>query len=139
MSTPLVSAAESPFPYQHQSIAEFEIGDLTTNAVTVSVTLKKQNREALTSPSHVGWHISGDADGISIVSAALSGGVAAGDNGTVFSHTAGKVGFAVSEDDGTIDFVLTDTGDVEVYLALRMPDGSLAVSGLISFDEGTGS
>jgi hypothetical protein len=127
-----VAAKKSPFHSALVGGASFTVGTEATNVITVAVQLKNQSLRDLASRGHVDWYLSADANGDTVATAA-SGGVAAGTDGVVATTITGKAGFAISEADGDIDFAITDTGTPTMYLVLRLPDGSLAVSGVITF------
>ena len=126
------AAKKSPFASSLVGGAAFTVGTEATNVITVAVQLKRQDLRDLAVRGHVDWYLSGDATGDTLATAA-SGGVAAGTDGVVASTITGRAGFAISEADGDIDFAITDTGTPTMYLAIRLPDGSLTVSGAITF------
>lgn len=72
--------------------------------------------------------LSDDANGDDIVVTAPDGGVAAGTDGQLHPIIAGKSFMLVSEADGDIDFVLTESGDDTFYLNIALPDGSIVTS-----------
>lgn len=127
-----IAAKKSPYHSTLVGSASFTVGAEAADAITVAVQLKGQNLRDLAARGHVDWYLSGDANGDSLATAA-SGGVAAGTDGVVASTITGRAGFAVSEADGDIDFAITDTSARTLYLVIRLPDGSLAVSGAVTF------
>lgn len=79
------------------------------------------------------WYLSNDANGDSICTTAPTTASAAGTDGLVVPESGGKYGFAVCEADGDLDFDVTDSGTPTFYLVFVLPDGSLDVSGAITF------
>lgn len=128
-----IRAKKSPFKGGRVGGATFSIGAEDTNAITVSVQLLGQSGKELAQRGFVHWFLSDDANGDSLVTTAVSGGVAGGTDGWVSSDVTGKRGVAVSEADGDIDFVLTHSGAKEVYLVIVDDYGNFNVSGLITF------
>jgi len=122
----------SPYEGGVANNASFVIGTEGSNAITVSIQLKDglkdvAQRVALTA------YLSADANGDSLTALATPT-FAAGADGVVSTLVAGRVVFMISEADGDIDLVITyTTGAGTVYLVLVMPDGSLVVSGAITF------
>lgn len=129
-----ISAKNSPYYSNLVGGVSFSIGAEASNIITVAVQLKDANLRDLAVRGHVGWYLSDDANGDSQVATAPDGNVAAGTDGIVVSTTTGKSGWAVSESDGDIDIAITHAaGAKTVYLIIRLPDGSLAPSGAITF------
>ncbi|MCL4867759.1 MAG: hypothetical protein KJ063_02225 [Anaerolineae bacterium] len=113
--------------------ARFSIGTETANAIPVSIQLKdRENGNELGERAAVHWYLSSNANG-DVVASAPSGGIAIGTDGVLIEWTNNVSGMAISEADGDIDVVITDTGTPTFYLVLVMPDGKLAVSGPITF------
>jgi len=128
----LVPADKSPYASNAVGSATFTIGTEAGNAITVNVQLKSQQLTDLAKRAKVDWYLAGDANGDSLASAVDS--VAAGTDGVVRETVTGLCGFAVSEVDGDIDFVITEANATPtVYLAIVLPDGSLVVSNAITF------
>jgi hypothetical protein len=139
MATRRGTPKQSPWEGNLIGGVTFDIGDIDDDTVTVRVQLLSQGQGNLAQPGRVDWWVTTDADGL-VLSTALHGAVEAGDEGTVRNTVTGIAGFAISNEDGEIDFALTHVGDRNVYLALGLPDGSVAVSDVIGFTEtGTGS
>ena len=78
-------------------------------------------------------YLSDDANGDALAGTAPSGGIAIGTDGLLIENVANKAGMVVSEADGDIDINITEAGVDTWYLVLVMPDGSLIVSGAITF------
>lgn len=113
--------------------AKFTIGTEAANAINVAVQLlDRENGNEIASRVGMAWYLAGDANGNTIASAP-SGGIAIGTDGLLLEWTANVSGWVVSEADGDIDVVITDTGTPTVYLVLIAPDGKLLISGAITF------
>jgi|DEB0MinimDraft_3_1074331.scaffolds.fasta_scaffold07421_5 hypothetical protein len=112
--------------------ATFTVGAEATNAITVNVQLQDEAGNDIAAVAAVPWYLTSDAAGQTIP-AAPSGGTAAGTDGTLIEWTAQLSGLAISEADGDIDIVITDTSTRDLYLHLVLPSGFITTSGIISF------
>lgn len=112
--------------------ATFVVGVEGTNTINVAVQLQDQNGVDLAQRGAVRGYLSADANGDSLASAP-SGGLVIGTDGLCIEEVADRAFTLVSESDGDIDITITDTGTPTMYLVLILPDGSLAVSGAITF------
>lgn len=113
--------------------ATFVVGTEATNAITVAVTFKDGNDVAVAAPVATVCYLANDAAGLDVHATA---GTSANDNGTdgdVKDLVSGLVALVVSEATGELDFKVTSTGTPTYYLACRMPQGTLSVSGAITF------
>ena len=116
-----------------QIAAKFTISAEAANAIAVAVQLyDRQNGNEVSERVGMAWYLASNANGDAIASAP-SGGIAIGTDGLLLEWTNNVSGFVVSEADGDIDVVITDTGTPTVYLVLVAPDGKLYVSGAITF------
>lgn len=117
--------------------ATFSIGAENTNAITVGVQLKDANGADLAVRGSVFGYLAQDANGDAIASATPTSATANGTDGLLMpisnGTTATKTFQLVSEADGDIDVVITDTAGSTYYLALVFPNGKLAVSNAITF------
>lgn len=128
-----IRAPKSPFKGGRVGGAAFSIGTEAGDAITVSVQLRGQSGKDLPLRGKVDWFLSDDANGDSVVATAASGGVAAGTDGWVHPITAGKCGWAGSESDGDIDFVIIHSGAKTCYLVIVDDYGNYNVSEAITF------
>lgn len=80
----------------------------------------------------VPWYLSSDANGDALATAP-TGGIAIGTDGLLMETLDNQAGLITSEADGDADVTLIDTGTPTIYLVLVMPNGSLVVSGAITF------
>lgn len=127
-----VTKKRSPFDNTVINDVGFTIGAETSNAITVAVQLKDTGGSDLAVRGKVDWFLSSDATG-DTKAAAASGGVAAGTDGHLTALVEGVSGWALSEADGDIDFVITDTSARTMYLNIVLPDGSIKTSSAIIF------
>lgn len=110
--------------------------DTTANTIGVVVQLNQaDNSTAVATARAVLMYLSSDTAGQTLITAAPSGGVAAGTDGTILvEHTADIVWTALSEADGDIDITLTETANTAAqYLNVVTPDGRVYTSGAINF------
>lgn len=129
-----VAARRSPWPNGVVGGVDITVGDLDTNAYDVSIQVLDQNLANIGQQVRLEWWISSTADGLTLASA-LTGGVTDGGDGMVFQQTTGRLGFLVTEEDGHSDLILTDSGNPKVWLCLKLPDGTTAISDPINFNE----
>jgi hypothetical protein len=128
------AASGSPFRARTAfNRAAFSIGTETSNIITVGIQLQTANGEDIEERAHVGFFLSDDANGDSVVATGVTS-LAAGTDGHYRAGVSNKSGRLVSESDGDIDLAIEYTsGAKTVYLVLEMPDGSLVVSSAITF------
>ncbi len=108
-----------------------EAGGGTT--INVAIQLQDVNHIDLAVRGQVRAYLSNDAYGDSIATSAPSGGVAIGTDGLAIPLVTSKCWLLTSESDGDIDITITEAGVATWYLVLVLPDGSLLVSGAITF------
>ena len=109
--------------------ATFAVGveDGTTSTIAVDVQLTDAKGAALAHRAGVYLYVSADANGDAVVTTGVDT-LAAGTDGNFQELISGKAGMAVSEADGDIDISVTTSDARTVYLAVVLPDGSLATS-----------
>lgn len=113
--------------------ASYTIGAESANAIAVTVQLSDRlNGGDLAERVGLKWYLSSDANGDALATAP-SGGIAIGTDGLLLEPINNQAGFVISESDGDIDVVITDTGTPTMYLVLVAPDGKLYPSGAITF------
>lgn len=111
--------------------AVFTIGADAGTTVAVGIQLMIGAKECDRRVAIHGY-LANDANGDTI-QAAPSGGIAIGTDGLLIENIDNQSFILVSEADGDIDVVLTQTGAETMYLVLIMPNGELVVSGVITF------
>lgn len=99
---------------------------------TVAIQLGDHNGDDLAEAAVVMAYLADTADGLTPASADPDGGVAIGTDGALMVGSV-PVMWLISEADGDIDLVLTESGAATWYLVLVLPNGTLAVSGAIVF------
>jgi hypothetical protein len=121
-----------PFKAGIVNEASFVIGAETANVINVAIQLKDGTKDLVQRASILSY-ISSDANGDSVVATAPTT-VAIGTDGVNIPLVTGKCFLLTSEADGDIDMDITlSSGAATYYLVLVMPDGSLKVSGAITF------
>lgn len=123
-------------PYSGRGVygATFVIGAETGgNTKAVGIQLTGANGEDVASRQVVGMYLSDDANGDSVIAVAPSGAVAVGTDGTLMVLEAKKQWRVISEADGDIDFTIVEAAAKTLYVVLIMPDGSVVVSGAVTF------
>lgn len=110
----------------------FTVGTENTNAINVAMQFKDGNGADLTERKMVNWWLASNAAGDTIASAP-SGGIAIGTDGTLIETVNNIAGILITEADGDADVTLTDNTTGTWYLVIGLPNGSLAVSGAITF------
>ena len=112
--------------------ATFTIGAEAGNVINVAIQLKDGAGDDLATRAAVGFYLSDDADGDTIVAAATS--LAIGTDGVAIENISNSAGVLISEADGDIDLNIGDaSGAATYYLVLVMPSGELVVSSVITF------
>jgi hypothetical protein len=129
------SAKGSPFWGALQVMgATFTVGAEAANVITVTVQLTGPEGLPIAQRVAVRAYLSGVATGADIVGTAPTGGVAIGANGKILaSMVTNKMLEVVTDAAGLVALALTDTGTPTFYLVVVLPDGTLAISGAITF------
>jgi hypothetical protein len=114
--------------------ASFTVGteNTTTGVIGVDVQLADAKNAALAHRAGVYIYLSGDANGDSLITSAVDT-LAAGTDGLYIAGVAGKSGHFISESDGDIDVAITTSATGRMYMAVLLPDGTLACSTGIAF------
>jgi len=111
----------------------FTIGTEAANVVNVAAQLTGGGDD-MASIGVYQAYLSDAATGIGISATAPATSVAIGTDGEIIvTHTAKLAWTLQTEVDGAIDLDITDTTTATWYLVIVMPDGSMAVSGAITF------
>lgn len=111
----------------------FTVNAEAANAITVNCQVTDARNKNMAQAACLGFYLATDSAGLNPAGTAPTGGIAAGTNGALIEHTANLSGKAVTEADGKLDVVLTDTGTPTFYLVIVLPNGKLAVSSAITF------
>ena len=110
----------------------FTVGTEATNAINVAMQFKDGNGADLAERKAVNWWLASNAAGDAIA-AAPSSGIAIGTDGTLIESVTNVSGILITEADGEADVTLTDNTTGTWHLVVQLPNGSLAVSGAITF------
>lgn len=127
-----ITKGKAIFGRTSEMSATFSVGAEASNAINVAIQMRDGNGKDLTTRAAVPWYLSSDANGDAVASA-TSGGIAIGTDGLLLEWTSNISGLVISESDGDIDVTLTESSTGTWYLVLVMPNGSLSVSGAITF------
>jgi hypothetical protein len=82
-------------------------------------------------------YLASDEDGEVLAATAPDGGWAKGSSGALINFVANKVALAVTDDEGLVEFTITESGTSTFYLVMLMPDGILYGPLAIAFDTGS--
>lgn len=113
--------------------ASFTVGTEAGNAINVAVQFNDADGTAMATACAVPFYLADDSAGLTPSTTAPNGGIAIGTDGALIESVANLSGLAISEADGDLDITLTDSGTPTFYLVLVLPNGSLAISGAITF------
>lgn len=113
--------------------ATITVGADAGTTVAITIQLTDFYGEDLAVRGSVFAYLSDDANGDSIAGTAPDGGVAVGSDGLAIPVVADKAWQLVSESDGDIDLVVTESGADVWYLVIVSPNGFLTVSDAITF------
>jgi len=112
--------------------ATIAVGADAGTTVAVTIQLEKGNGDDIDFAAHIPFYVSSDAAGQALATA-TDGGVAIGTDGLMIEWTADVAGLLISEVDGDIDLVFTDSGSGTWYLNLCLPGGTIVTSAAITF------
>ena len=101
------------------------------NTIVTSCQFTKADGSALDSVVHCDVFVFADAAGLA-VGAGGSTGLTAGTNGAIIDTITAKQHFTfASEDDGTLDLDMDDTGTTAWYLGVKLPGGRMVISPVV--------
>jgi hypothetical protein len=113
--------------------ATFTIGAEAADAITVNIQLTDARGNDLAVRGSVFAYLSSDATGDTIEAASATLSVAGGTDGIYYEVATDNRYWLISEADGDIDIVVTQTDGDTHYLNLVMPNGSIVTSGALTF------
>lgn len=111
----------------------FTVNAEATDTITVNVQARDAGGKDLEQAVSGRLYLSDDSLGLDMVATAASGSFDNGTDGDIQIVTAGKTGFFTTEADGDLDVAIVHSGVKTCYLVLVNPNGSLSVSGAITF------
>lgn len=132
MTTRRLPYAQAPFLNGPVGDASISLGAETTNTVTATVTVKDANGKAVSQRTALDWYLSTLATGEDVVGTAPNAGVVTGSAGAVHQQVTGKSGVVITNASGVANLVIGDSGAYTCYLVIRLPDGTLKVSDLVT-------
>lgn len=110
--------------------ASFSIGDEDTNAIVVSIQLKNEHGDDLSSVQGVWVGIFANSGGTAFNTSDYT--IAAGTDGDLVQVVADKLLFCTCEADGDLDISLTIAGASTCYLGVILPSGKIVMSSAIT-------
>lgn len=113
--------------------ATITVGADAGTTVAVTIQLTGWNDLPIDFAAAIPFYVSSDAAG-QVLATATDGGVAIGTDGLMIEWTADLAGLLISEADGDIDLVFTDSGAGTWYLNLVLPGGKVVTSDVIEFE-----
>lgn len=128
-----VRNARSPYFTSKVGGVTFTVGAEATNVITVTVQATDGNGHNLAERVALQFYLSTDAEGDNLTASAPSSGIAAGASGVVIETIADKAGLLVTNSSGEAKVAITEASTPTFYLVVVLPDGSLTVSGAITF------
>ena len=108
------------------------VGAESTNVINVTVQFNDAAGTAMATPVALPWYFATDAAGLDAMATAHDGGVAIGTDGSLIEQVANLSGLMISEADGDVDINITDAGAFTAYLVVVLPNGTLAISAVIT-------
>ena len=116
-----------------QSSVSFTVGTESANTINVAMVFKDGVGVTQAVPKAGMWYLSDVATGLTPSTTAPNSGIAVGTNGKITKWTTNLSGFFVTTAAGLLDLTLSESGTPTFYLVIVMPNGSLSVSGAITF------
>lgn len=113
--------------------AVFTVNAEATNVIKVDVQINDIDGVAVATPRSFFMYLADDAAGLVPSTVAPTGGVAINTDGALMTQVTNLSWEAVTEADGDLSIDITDTGTPTFYLVIRKPDGTLDISGAITF------
>lgn len=110
--------------------ASFSIGAESTNAIVVSIQLKNEHGDDLSSVQGVWVGVFSNASGTAFNAGDYT--IAAGTDGALIQVVADKLLFCTCEADGDLDISLTIDGASTCYLGVILPSGKIVMSGAVT-------
>ena len=116
----------------------YTIGTESANVINVALQLTDAEGTALAAVAALNFYLSSDSAGKDVEGTGPDT-IAIGTDGSLYMSGGDSViaGLMVSEADGDIDIDITKSGADTFYFCTILPDGSIDVSGAITFDATT--
>lgn len=112
---------------------DFTVGVEASNIINVAMVFKNGAGQTQAVPKSGLLYLSTDSTGLTPATTPPQTSLAAGTNGKLTKWTANLSGFFVTTAAGLLDVNITDTGTPTFYVVIVLPNGSLAVSGAVTF------
>lgn len=123
---------ENPFLGLAFNGVTFTVGSENTDVITVAVQAQL-NYEDVTYKVAIPMWLTDDSGANTPSGTAPTGGLAAGTDGYLLESISDKFFLGVTENDGDLDVVITDSGTPTFYLNALLPNGKVVTSGAITF------
>lgn len=128
-----IKTKDTPWKTAAVDDVAFTVGTEATNAIVVQIQAKARGRNVGVRTGFDVW-LSDAATGAGEVATAPSGAVAAVTNGSLMDYAASKKKFlGVTGTNGRLDVSITESGAKTLYVCVRLPDGTIKVSGAVTF------
>jgi hypothetical protein len=130
-----IAAKRSPFQSSVFGLASFTIGTEGSNAINVAVRLKSARGQNIAQRVNAKVYLSDVATGVGLTATVPTSTVAIGTNGTILrANVTDKMFDILTDASGRFDLTIPQTAaPVTYYMVVVMPDGSISVSGAITF------
>jgi hypothetical protein len=132
---PLPAKSAAARAWELFNLVTFTIGTKSVNTINVAVQLKDAQGKAIAQVAAATFYLSDSADGHTLTATATTSALAIGTNGVLLNiDVTGKMGRVISDASGRFDLNLIQSASpVTEYLVVVMPDGSISVSGAITW------
>lgn len=114
-------------------VAVYTVGTKAGSVINVALQFQDVEGAACQVAGCLRYYLADDAAGLTPSTVAPSGGIAIGTNGALIESVANLSGMMITELAGTVDIDITEAGTKNYYLVCVLPNGQLAVSGVIAF------
>lgn len=127
------TAAELNLNDNQPASITFVVGAEATNAINVTGQVADAAGADMATVTAFKFYLADDSAGLTPSTTAPTGGIAIGTDGALIESVNNLSGTVITEADGDFDITLTDTGTPTFYIVVVMPNGSLQISGAITF------
>lgn len=128
---------DNPFYATKVGRIAFTVGaEAVFAANTIDVAVQCYNQDGLRAIGEsvcLSWYLSSDATGRIPLGTAPTGGTVVGAAGGLIEDLAELSGKLITNSAGICNVRITDSGTITCYLCVVLPDGSIAISGAVTF------
>lgn len=128
-------AKQAPYKSRNAfNFVSFTIGAEAGDVINVAVACKTPKQGAIAERVAFTCYLSDNADGSTLTATVPTSNLAVGTNGVILGTlTTNKAVQLLTNAAGLVDLNITQTAAKTYYLVVVMPDGSLSISGAITF------